>query len=103
MEKLSIFRKELDEIDRQLMDALARRFAVCRRVALYKARMNIPIMQPGRVAEVKQRAAERALSAGLHEEFGRELYDLIIAEACGLENEIIDEVRKAQMPALPMR
>ncbi len=96
MEKLSIFRKELDEIDQELMDTLARRFAVCRKVALYKAQMNIPMMQPGRVADVKQRAAERAMAAGLHEEFGRELYTLIIAEACGLENEIIDQVQQVQ-------
>ena len=89
MEKLSIFRKELDKLDEQLMDTLARRFAICRDVARYKEQMNIPMMQSGRVAEVKRRAAERALSAGLHEEFGRELYDLIIAEACNLENEII--------------
>ncbi|HMF79451.1 MAG TPA: chorismate mutase [Bryobacteraceae bacterium] len=95
MEKLSIFRKELDEIDEQLMDALARRFAICREVARYKAEMNIPMMQPGRVAEVKRRAGERALSAGLNEQFGLELYDLIISQACGLENEIIDRAKRA--------
>jgi chorismate mutase len=93
MEKLSTFRKELDEIDEQLMETLARRFAVCRKVAKYKARMDIPMMQPTRVAEVKQRAGQRTLSAGLKEEFGRELYDLIISEACVLEDEIIQSIQ----------
>jgi 4-amino-4-deoxychorismate mutase len=93
MEKLSIFRKELDELDERLMDILARRFAICREVARYKAAMNIPMMQPGRVAEVKRRAGERALSAGLSQQFGIELYDLIVEEACSMENGIIDSAR----------
>ena len=45
MERLSILRKELDELDQQLMDVLARRFEICREVARYKAAMNIPMMQ----------------------------------------------------------
>ena len=60
MEELLTFRKELDELDEQLMSILARRFAVCRQVAEYKAATSIPMMQPARVAEVKRRAAARA-------------------------------------------
>lgn len=90
MEQLLQFRKELDELDRRLMETLAERFAVCRQVAEYKAERQIPMMQPARVLEVKKRAAERALAAGLTERFGLELYDLIISEACRLEDEIIE-------------
>jgi chorismate mutase-like protein len=89
MEKLSIFRKELDKLDEQLMDTLVRRFAICAEVARYKAEMNIPMMQPDRVLEVKRRAGQRASSAGLDEQFGIKLYELIIAEACALEDRII--------------
>lgn len=90
MEQLLQFRKELDELDRRLMETLAERFAVCRQVAEYKAEHQIPMMQPARVLEVKKRAAERALAAGLTERFGLDLYDLIISEACRLEDEIIE-------------
>jgi len=96
MEKLSIFRKELDELDTQLMDILARRFEVCRQVAVYKAEMNIPMMQPERVAQVKQRAAERAMASGLDEQFGIELYSLIIGQACKLEEQIIEQCTPAE-------
>ena len=94
MEKLLIFRKELDDIDDNLMEILGRRFAVCREVARYKAEVNIPMMQPGRVAEVKRRAGERALSAGLSEEFGLKLYELIVSEACRVEDEIIAQAKQ---------
>jgi chorismate mutase-like protein len=89
MEKLSILRKELDKLDEQLMDTLVRRFAVCAEVARYKAEMNIPMMQPARVVEVKHRAGQRALAAGLEEQFGVKLYELIVEQACALEDRII--------------
>jgi 4-amino-4-deoxychorismate mutase len=91
MDQLLTFRKELDELDEQLMTLLVQRFAICRQVAGYKAQMNIPMMQPARVAEVKQRAGVRARSAGLNETFGLALYELIIAEACRLETQIIEK------------
>jgi 4-amino-4-deoxychorismate mutase len=90
MEELLKFRKELDELDRKLIDTLAQRFAICRQVASYKAEHRIPMMQPGRVLEVKTRAAQRAVPAGLTERFALELYDLIISEACRMEDEIIE-------------
>jgi chorismate mutase len=96
MEQLLHFRKELDELDRRLMETLAARFAVCRQVAEYKAEHQIPMMQPARVIEVKTRAAERALAAGLTERFGLDLYELIISEACRLEDDIIEAARSPQ-------
>jgi chorismate mutase-like protein len=89
MDELLAFRKQLDEIDDQLMSLLTRRFSVCRQVGAYKAQAGIPMMQPDRVASVKDRAALRAESAGLRHQFGHDLYDLIITEACRLQDEII--------------
>jgi chorismate mutase-like protein len=94
MEKLLKYRKELDEVDNQLMALIARRFIICRQVARHKAEFNIPMMQPARVAEVKRRAASRALSMGITEQFALALYDLIISEACGMETEIIEKKRE---------
>lgn len=91
MEKLSIFRSELDKLDEHLMATLEKRFAICRQIAYYKAQANIPMMQPARVAHVKELAASRALAAGLSEDFGRKLYDLIISEACDIEHRIMAE------------
>ena len=97
MEELLLFRRELDELDRQLIDTLSERFAICRQVAEYKAQHSVPMMQPGRVLEVKQKAVQRAVPAGLSERFALELYDLIISEACRMEDEIIDNASAARL------
>ena len=44
---------------------------------------------------MKQRAGcTRLVSAGLNEQFGLKLYELIIAEACSLEDLIIGELKR---------
>jgi chorismate mutase len=93
MEELSIFRRELDEIDERLMALLGQRFSICRQVAVFKAETGTPMMQPGRVAEVKAKARVRAMDNGLSEQFARDLYDAIISEACRLEDAIIEQVK----------
>jgi 4-amino-4-deoxychorismate mutase len=89
MEELSEFRRQLDVLDEELMRLLSRRFHICRAVAEYKASADIPMMQSARVAEVKQRALGRATDGGVGQKFTSDLYDLIISEACRIEDEII--------------
>jgi chorismate mutase len=90
MEKLEQLRRRLDKLDEELLDVLARRFEVCREVAAHKAAAQIPMMQPARVAEVKRRAVCNGESRGLGKEFMAALYDLVIAEACRIEDLILD-------------
>lgn len=90
METLNDFRCELDQLDQELVALLGRRFEICRRVAHFKQQHGIPMMQPGRVAEVKERSAGLAARHGMNPAFMRTLYAHIIDEACRLEDEIID-------------
>ena len=90
MDKLQRWREELDTLDDQIVSLFSRRFAICREVAGYKKQTGIPMMQTARVQEVKQRAAERGRARGLRPVFVTALYDLVIDEACQLEDEIID-------------
>jgi len=96
MESLNDFRRELNELDEQLVALLGRRFAICRRVALFKQEHGIPMMQSGRVEEVKNRAAAAAGRQGVDPKFIRALYADIIDEACRLEDEIIGGKRVSQ-------
>ncbi|MFL6415106.1 MAG: chorismate mutase [Bryobacteraceae bacterium] len=79
-------------MDERLMALLAERFEICRRVAVFKAQTGTPIMQPGRVAQVKDAARARAAAFGLSQQFAQELYDAIISEACRLEDRIIEQL-----------
>lgn len=88
--KLSSLRRELDAIDEQLLENVRQRIDVCIRVAAVKREFDIPMMQPGRVGLVQERARDFARVQGMSEEFFVALYDLLIGEACRVEDLIID-------------
>lgn len=91
MERLTEFRKELNEIDASLIELLGRRFKIIRDVGIYKKEANIPMMQSKRVDEVKDRCARMGEEYDLDGDFIRNLYTLIIDEACRVEDIIIDK------------
>ena len=90
MSELAPFRLLLDELDERITELLGERFAVCRNVALYKREHEIPMMQPGRVQEVRQRYLALGAQADLPRAFVEDLFELIIAATCAMEDEIID-------------
>ena len=51
-----------------------------------------PVPQPQRIGVVQARAADFARAHGMNAEFLRMLYELIIAETCRLEDEVIGVV-----------
>lgn len=87
---LSPFRARLEELDGRLVEVVAERLAICAEVAKVKRERDIPMMQPARVETVLDAYADRAVAAGVNPEFMRSLAKLIVAEACRLEDEIID-------------
>lgn len=91
MDRLAGFRKELNEVDSSLIELLGRRFKIIRDVGIYKKEANIPMMQSKRVDEVKDRCARMGEEYDLDGEFIRNLYTLIIDEACRIEDTIIDK------------
>ena len=90
MPALDEFRTRINQLDEQLAEILGERTEICREVAVFKKANNIPMMQSGRVEEVKDKAAARGEGHRLHPDFMRALYTLIIDESCRIEDEIID-------------
>ena len=91
-EGLEPFRHRLDEIDEQIAGLLGERLEICREVAVYKSEHEIPMMQPERVKFVRQRYLDRGAEAGLPQEFSSDLFDLLIATTCRLEDELMDQL-----------
>jgi chorismate mutase len=89
-EKLEKFRAELDAIDTQVVEVLARRFRTCCIIADYKRKNGINMMQPHRIRSVKQRTAKMGAERGISVEFLDKLYDLIIEEACRIEIDVME-------------
>lgn len=95
MSELEEFRKEIDALDIELVDVLARRFAVVRSVGEFKSGTDISVVQPARAQAVKNRAAEMGEAKGLDPAFVRALYDMMIDHAHELEDAILDAAQRS--------
>jgi chorismate mutase-like protein len=94
-EGLEPFRRRLDEIDERIARLLGERLDICRDVAVYKSEHEIPMMQPDRVEAVRERYLARGAEVGLPEDFTSQLFELLIATTCRLEDELMDELASA--------
>ncbi len=90
MNGLDPFRRRLDQLDEEIASLLGERFAICREIALYKRAQSIPMMQPGRVAEVRARYLGRGAEVDLPPDFTADLFELLIGATCRMEDELID-------------
>jgi chorismate mutase-like protein len=90
MSGLEPFRKRLDELDEQIARLLGERFGICREIALYKRAHDIPMMQPQRVVEVRERYLARGAEVELPADFTAELFELLIGATCRMEDELIE-------------
>jgi chorismate mutase len=86
---LAPFRARLDFLDGEILRLLGDRFEVCRQVAYHKREHDIPMMQPQRVIEVRERYLRRGAEASLPGDFAAALFELLIAATCAMEDELI--------------
>ncbi|MGA9283819.1 MAG: chorismate mutase [Solirubrobacteraceae bacterium] len=86
---LEPFRRRLDVLDGEIARLLGERFDICREVAHHKRTHDIPMMQPERIIEVRERYLERGGEANLPPEFTAALFELLIGATCKLEDELI--------------
>jgi chorismate mutase len=89
---LEPFRRRLDVIDDEIARLLGERFEICREVAVYKSEHEIPMMQPDRVKQVRQRYLDRGAAVDLPADFSADLFDLLIAATCRAENELMERL-----------
>jgi 4-amino-4-deoxychorismate mutase len=86
---LEPYRRRLDGLDDQIARLLGERFEVCREIARYKEAHDIPMMQPDRVAIVRERYLARGEEARLPADFAADLFELLIAATCKEEDELM--------------
>ncbi len=89
-EILKPYRKLIDDLDKELVSLLVKRFKIIEEVAEIKHKYNIPSVLQDRVDEVRNNAADMAAKEGLSHEFVYELYSKMIDYACKLEDEIMN-------------
>lgn len=79
LSELDDVRQRLDDLDRQLVEVLARRFEAGNQAARLKEQLGMPMHDPAREKQVMERAAEWARAAGLPEAEVADLFRRLIS------------------------
>ncbi|MDE7376347.1 MAG: bifunctional 3-deoxy-7-phosphoheptulonate synthase/chorismate mutase type II, partial [Muribaculaceae bacterium] len=80
-ESLSTLRDEIDGIDRELVEMLAKRMAVCREIGQYKKERHMPILQTDRYDSLISSRAAQGVEMGMSDEFMRAVLSAIHEES----------------------
>lgn len=86
-EELERVRTRISEIDDRLIRIIGERRDLVLEVGRLKAILNLPVMDPGREAQVVRKAAARARELGVDEEMTRDVIWRIIASARSTQEE----------------
>ena len=79
-------RKEIDEVDERLWDALADRMEVCRQIGQHKREKHLPVVQPDRYQFILERRLEWAKQQGLDPQTIGEIMHLIHNESIRVQS-----------------
>jgi chorismate mutase-like protein len=84
-DELDALRTSIDEIDKSIVDLLARRMQACRSIAEVKARSNAQVIQPERVRNVLVSRRQWAIDESIDADFAEQVFRVILAETHRIE------------------
>jgi chorismate mutase len=92
--KLEGLRREIDKIDAELIDILARRMKIVEDIGQYKRENNITILQLKRWSDIISDRLNIGVSMGLSREFLLKMLQLVHKESIQKQTEIMNEKNK---------
>jgi chorismate mutase len=90
-EGIQQLRKQIDELDNQLMDLLAKRMRVCREIGQYKREHNMTVLQASRYNEILSKRGAQGALCGMGPEFVAHVFESIHEESVRQQIEIINK------------
>lgn len=90
-EGIGQLRKQIDELDNQLMDLLAKRMRVCREIGTYKKEHNITVVQTGRYNEILDKRGIQGSLCGMDQDFVKQIFEHIHEESVRQQLEIVNK------------
>ncbi len=90
-EDLSILRHQIDELDNQLLEVLAKRFRVSREIGTYKKEHGMPVLQTLRYDEILHNRVAQAESIGINGDFMKNILEAIHEESVRVQLELINK------------
>ncbi len=90
-ESLAELRRQIDGIDEQILELLAKRMRVSREIGVYKKEHNMPILQSPRYSEILENRSDMGKQMELNPEFIREMLKEIHEESVRQQMIIMNE------------
>ncbi len=90
-EGIVMLRKQIDELDNQLMDLLAKRMRVCREIGQYKKEHNMTVLQTARYGEILDKRGAQGSLCGMDAEFVRKVFEEVHEESVRQQMEIVNQ------------
>ena len=90
-ENLNELRRQIDELDNQLLDLLAKRMRISREIGLYKKEHDMPILQDTRYDEILNKRVEQACNMDMDGEFMKTILAAIHEESIRQQMVIINK------------
>lgn len=95
-ESLGKLRQQIDRLDDELLDLLAKRMRVARDIGQYKREHNMPVVQTGRYNDLMQRRVEAGTALDMSADFIRNVLAAIHEESVRQQLEICSNTDKRQ-------
>ena len=90
-EDIQILRKQIDELDNDLMSLLAKRMRVCREIGQYKKEHNMTVLQANRYNEILEKRGAQGALCGMSADFIAQIFEGIHEESVLQQLEIINK------------
>ncbi|MEG1587505.1 MAG: bifunctional 3-deoxy-7-phosphoheptulonate synthase/chorismate mutase type II [Bacteroidales bacterium] len=90
-ENLNSLRRQIDELDDQLLELLAKRMRISSEIALFKKANNMPVLQSGRYDEIMTKRIRQATELGIAEDFVKVVLEAIHEESVRTQLELINK------------
>lgn len=90
-EGISLLRQQIDKIDNDIMDLLAKRMKVCREIGEYKKEHNIQVLQTGRYNEILDKRGVQGSLTGMSPDFVKSVFEHIHEESVRQQLEIVNK------------
>lgn len=89
-EGINELRKQIDELDNNLMDLLSKRMRVSREIGRYKKEHNMTVLQTSRYNEILDKRGAQGSLYGMDAKFIKEIFEAIHEESVRQQIEIIN-------------
>ena len=90
-ENLSELRRQIDELDNQLLELLAKRMRISREIGQYKKEHDMTVLQPTRYDEILSKRINQAIDLDMDGEFMKSVLQAIHEESVRQQMNILNK------------